>query len=135
MINFGKYTIADAVTHHFDEEQDWYWKINPVTAGHELEMAKFIAHRRIVQTPEGRQELPPTSMEIAFREVALTFGGTNIPKDMEKPVEDGGEPILQESASVTEIETVLRQFPKAMFMEIWRAIGQAYPSWGPADPN
>jgi hypothetical protein len=134
-MNFGKYSIMSGVQHFFEEEPEWYWKINPVTAGMELDMSKFLAHRRIVNSSGQRVELPPTSMEIAFREIALTFGGTNIPKETDKPVEDGGEPLLKDGASVEEIEAVLRHFPSTMLMEIWRAVGESYPNWGPASPN
>jgi hypothetical protein len=134
-MQFGKYAIADDVTHYFEKEQDWYWKVKAVTTGMELAMSKFLNHRRLISTPEGRAELPPTSMEIAFREVALTFGGTNIPEDTNNPVEDGGVAFIQDDASVEEIEKKLAQIPRDMFSEIWDAVGEAYPYWGPADPN
>ena len=134
-MKFGKYAIADDVTHHFEKEEQWYWKVRAVTTGMELDMSKFLNHRRLISTPEGRAELPPTSMEIAFREVALTFGGTNIPQDMNKPVEDGGAPFVKEDASVDEVEAALARIPRDMFYEIWAAVGEAYPYWGPADPN
>jgi hypothetical protein len=88
-MQFGKYAIADDVTHDFEKEPQWHWKVRAVTTGMELAMSKFLNHRRLISTPEGRAELPPTSMEIAFREVALTFGGTNIPL-LEKPIPIGG---------------------------------------------
>ena len=134
-MQFGKYAIADDVTHHFEKEPDWYWKVHAVTSGMELAMSKFLNHRRLISTPEGRAELPPTSMEIAFREVALTFGGTNIPQDMNKSVEDGGAPLVPDNASVEQVETKLATIPRDMFYEIWSAVGEAYPYWGPADPN
>ena len=134
-MQFGKYAIADDITHHFKEEPKWYWKVKAVTTGMELSMSKFLNHRRLISTPEGRAELPPTSMEIAFREVALTFGGTNIPQDPNKPIEDGGAPFIKEDATVEEIEAAIAKLPRAMFTEIWEAVGEAYPYWGPADPN
>lgn len=134
-MKFGKYAIADDVTHHFEKEPDWYWKVKAVTSGMELSMSKFLNHRRLISTPEGRAELPPTSMEIAFREVALTFGGTNIPLDMNKTIEDGGAPLIEVDASVEQVENTLAMVPRDMFYEIWSAVGEAYPYWGPADPN
>jgi len=134
-MSFGKYAIAVATTHHFEQEPEWWWKIKPVTTGMELEMSKFLSHKRLILTPEGRLELPPTSMEIAFREVALTFAGTNIPLDENKSIEDGGEPFIQEGASVEEVEKALEDMPRDMFYEVWGAVGDSYPYWGPADPN
>lgn len=134
-MKFGKYAIADDITHYFDKEPEWYWKVQAVTTGMELAMSKFLNHRRLISTPEGRAELPPTSMEIAFREVALTFGGTNIPADVNISIEDGGAPFIDENATVEQIEAKLAQIPRDMFSEIWDAVGEAYPYWGPADPN
>ena len=134
-MQFGKYAIADDLTHNFEKEPQWWWKVRAVTTGMELAMSKFLNHRRLISTPEGRAELPPTSMEIAFREVALTFGGTNIPLDENKPVEDGGAPFIEKDATVEQVEQKLTQIPHDMFSEIWEAIGQSYPYWGPADPK
>lgn len=135
MSNFGKYGFVGATKHYFDQEPNWFWTIKPVTAGMELENSKFLAHRRLVAGPDGRTELPPTAMEVAFNEIALCFGSTNIPKDENKPVEDGGEPIIPEGASVDEIKQILSTFPRPLLMEIWRMIGNVYPYWGPNDPN
>ena len=134
-MNFGKYAIAGELNHTFEMEPDWWWKIKPITSGIELEMSIFLNHNRIVSTREGRKEQPPTNMEIAFREVALSFGGTNIPADGNQPVQDGGTAFITPDQSVEEIEKALRAMPRDMFMEIWKAVGEAYPYWGPADPN
>lgn len=134
-MSFGKYAIATASTHTFEEEPDWWWKIKPVTTGMELEMSKFLNHKRLISTAEGRVELPPTHFEIAMREVALSYGGTNIPIDENNPVENGGEPFISEDASVEAIEAALADLPRDMFYEIWSAVGEAYPYWGPVDPN
>ena len=128
-ISFGKYAILDSVTHNFEQEPDLYWTIKPVTSGLELERSKFMLHNRVIETLDGvRREMPPSWLEIAHREIALTFGGTNI------SFEDG-TPVLEPTARPTEVETVLRQLPPDMVLEIWKAIGQAYPKWGPSDPN
>ena len=132
---FGKYAFADSITHVLEKEPELWWKIKPVTSGMELEMSRFLVQKRVITNREGRVEMPPTSLEIGFREVAATFDGTNIPLDAEKPVVDGGEPLLKASASVDEVELMLRKFPRTLFMELWRAVGEAYPYWGPADPN
>ena len=135
MSKFGKYSIIDSTEYQFKEEPDWTWVVKPVTSGMELEMAKFMAHNRIVIIQGERHEQPPTPLEVAFREIALTFESTTIPIDMDKPVSDGGKPILKDGASTTQVEQVLNQFPREMLMEVWRAVGQTYPYWGPADPN
>ena len=97
-MKFGKYAILDEITHKFEQEPNWWWKIKPPTSGDELNMSKFFVQERVVKGVDGTvKEYPPTSLEIAYREIALTFGGTNIPADIEKPVEEGGKPVLKKS--------------------------------------
>jgi len=131
--NFGKYAIIDPVVFHFEKEPDWWWKINPPTAGDELAMSKFMFVGRAITGPDGvRREYPATVEEVAFREIALTFGGTNIPMDDNKPVEQGGEPFIKVGTSVEDIEYALAKMPTDMIFEIWTAIGNAVPGWGPS---
>jgi hypothetical protein len=126
---FGNYAIVDPITHYFDQEPDLFWKIKPVSSGLELERSKFMLHNRVIEGPDGiRREMPPSWMEVAYREIALTFGGTNIPNEE-------GEPVLSDNATVAQVETLLREMPQAMVMEIWKKIGASYPKWGPIDPN
>ena len=128
-INFGKYAIIDAITHYFEQEPELYWRIKPVTSGLELERSKFMLHNRVIETADGvRREMPPSWMEVAYREIALTFGGTNIKNRK-------GELALADTASVAKVERFLAAMPQTMVMEIWKAIGAVYPKWGPADPN
>jgi hypothetical protein len=134
-MKFGKYAIFDEVKHDFKEEPEWYWKIKPPTSGDELAMSKFMVNHRIETGPDGvRREYPPTHTEICHREIALTFAGTNIPLD-EKPVEEGGDPILKPSDAIETIEAMLRKMPHPMVMEIWDAIAEAVPGWGPMRPK
>jgi len=129
MTNFGKYGILGDTVYNFDQEPDWYWKIAPITSGHELEMAKFLASVKHITLPDGsRQEQFPTAMEVAMREVSLSFAGTNIP-------DEEGNPIIPDGASIEVVEEKLKLFPSELFMEIWTAVGQSYPRWGPVDPN
>ncbi len=136
--DFGKYAIIDKVEHHFDKEPDWYWNIKPPTSGDELAMSKFLVQNRTEVDQYGvRREFPPTYTEIAYREIALCFGGTNIPKGGKdgKSVEEGGDPILSDGARIEQIEAILRKMPHAMVMEIWGAIADSVPGWGPQRPK
>ena len=127
-VDFGEYAIVDPIEYQFKKAPEKWWRIKPVTSGMELDRAKYMMHNRVVETFDGvRHEQPPTAMEVAYREIALTFGGTNIMLD------DG--PILEEDAAPLEVENVLRTFPQEMVNEIWIEIGRNFPKWGPADPN
>lgn len=125
-INFGEYAIATPVEHYFEKQPDKYWRVKPVTSGMELERSKFIAHNRIIEMPFGeRVEMPATTLEIVYREIALTFGGTNL-------AYEDGDPFIDEEASIEGIEASLREMPSEMVREIWKAVGKANPGWGPA---
>ena len=129
--NFGKYAVVDPIEYHFEKMPEWIWKIKPPTSGDELKMQKFMAYNRYEVGADGvRREFPPTTMEVCHRELSLTFAGTNIPSDVEKPVEEGGEPVLKAAASLETIENTLRQMPPEMVMELWGALGEAVPGWG-----
>jgi hypothetical protein len=140
-INFGKYAVVTPIEHRFEQEPDWFWKIKPVSSGDELEMQKFLWQRRVQVTNGVREEIPPVNMEIIYREIALSFAGTNIPKttiendEVVVVTDTKGEvvPILYSNANVGQIEAVLKQMPTAMIMEVWKAVGEANPTWGPGD--
>ena len=107
-----------------------YWKIATVTSGKELERSKFMLHNRVIETRDGvRRELPPSWLEVAYREIALTFGGTNM-KDR------SGEP---RAALTTPVSCRSRHSSqgcrKTWFWKSGKLSGKAYPKWGPADPN
>jgi hypothetical protein len=128
-MKFGKYAIVDNLVHTFEKETDWTWTIKPPTSGDELEMSRFMYQNRATTDIIGvRREAPPTALEIAHREIALTFGETNIPGDDETP-------ILKPGASVIEIEKVLKSMPNDLVMEIWKAVGDATIVWGPVKPK
>jgi len=125
------YSIIDSTKHYLEKNPDFYWEILPATALHEMAMQKFLLQNRALITPDGvKREYPPTVIEVALREIALVFGETNIPADPEKPVAEGGEPILPKGASVEKIEALLMQFPTDLIDELWFAITKANPDWG-----
>lgn len=124
MFDFGPYAILDNVTHHFEKKPEWTWTFKPVTSRDEYQMAKFMReHSRIV---DGRF-VPPDWITIAWRELAVTFGGTTIPGP-------DGNPILHPDATVEQVEEVLKEMPLPMLKELWTALGEVNPTWGPAKP-
>lgn len=136
--SFGDYSIIGSVTHTFQKAPQWWWKIKPVTSGDELEITNFIYRNRDIEDANGKvRYIPPANLEIAHREIAILFDGTNIPEDPDRPVEEGGKPIIEAGWPDEKIEQVLRQMPAAMVLEIWKAIGDANPEgrWGPDLPK
>lgn len=127
-MNFGKYSIVESLEHHFELEPEWYWRVRPATSGDDLAMAKYyVDNTRFVVIDGKRVEQPPLWMEVMYREIAMLFDGTNIPKDPKKP----SVPVLDKKASVVDVEAVLRTMPEKMVEEIWVALGEVNPFWGP----
>ncbi|OHD20492.1 MAG: hypothetical protein A2Y38_06810 [Spirochaetes bacterium GWB1_59_5] len=130
-VNFGAYAILEPVKYQFAKMPEWYWVIEPPTSRDELQMAKFYNAPQITIGPAGTSRPGlPTWIETAHREIALTFGGTNIPL-ADVAVEDGGEPLVKVGMSVDEIEAILGAMPQEIVSEIWAAIGAIVPTWGP----
>ena len=131
MQKFGNYAIIDPVKHSFEREPDWWWMIKPPTAKDELAVARILSTDRTRMGADGtRENLMPTTLEIAMREVAVTFAGTNIPTS-----ESDATPILPRDASWEKVEEFLRDMPREMLLELWHAVGDAVPGWGPAKPR
>ena len=131
MSNFGKYAVVTDVRHEFKLEPGWWWMIKPPTAQDEMEVSKLLATDRSRMEFDGTQiRQMPTTLEIAIREIAVTFGGTNIPAS-----ETDSTPVLKKDASWAEVEELLKQMPRALVLELWDAVGEAVPGWGPAKPR
>ena len=136
-MKFGQYAILTPVEYTFKNEPDWNWTFKPPTAKHELELQAFIAHGRTI-TVGGRTETHPiTPMEAIVEQLALTFGGTTIPafemRDGEWVALD--RPVLKADASKSEIKRVLGEMPTDMVYELWDALGENIPNWGPLNKN
>ena len=127
--DFGEYAVEGPYEYHFARYPEKYWNILPVSSGHEVARAKFLMYNRIAETADGtRFEQPPVAREIAHREIALLFGGTNM-------TTKGGESVLPASPPLSAIEFLLDKMPPDMVNEIWVEIGRLYPKWGPSDPK
>jgi hypothetical protein len=131
MAKFGKYAILDGVKHEFVKEPTWYWLIKPPDGGAELAVSRVLTTDRIRVEPDGtRVSILPTTLEVAIKECAVTFGGTNIPTS-----ETDTTPVLKADAKVEEVEALLKTMPREMILELWNAVGDACPGWGPAKPR
>jgi hypothetical protein len=128
-MKFGQYAILQPVEHRFEREPDWYWKIKPVTTGDEVALSQFLSAERTAILPDGSRTVKRiANIEIALREIALTFAGTNI-------TDESGKLILEQGATIEQIEAALRTMPNEMVNELWTAVGDAIPTWGPVKPK
>ena len=133
---FGSYAIIDAVRHYFKDEPEYWWDINPPTTADELALTRYMNTGKATIRPDGGMETEgaPSWLDILLYEIALLFGGTNIPADPESPVEDGGEPVISTKAKTETIQRKLGEFPMEMIAEIGDAMADAVPGWGPKNP-
>mgnify|MGYP001056892004 CR=1 FL=1 len=132
-MKFGKYAVVQPVTYTFKEEPDWTWTFKPPTAKDELELQAFVTQGRTI-TENGRTETRPvTPMEMTFEELALTFGSTTIPEYKQENGEwvATDKPILKDNASPAAVKKVLSEMPTEMVLELWQALGEHVPNWGP----
>ncbi|HMN11157.1 MAG TPA: hypothetical protein PKD55_02385 [Bellilinea sp.] len=113
-MNFGLYAVIDNATHHFEKMPEWTWTFKPTSSADELALEKFIRAQ------------DRAWLEIAWRELALAFGGTTIPTSETDPT-----PILHPDARMEEVEAKLKLMPLPMVVELWKALGKANPLWGP----
>ncbi len=128
-MKFGNYAILTPIVHTFEKEPSWSWTIKPITTREELLMAQFLNSERVAVLPDGaRVGRPATNHDVMIEEVALSFGGTTIP-------DESGSPILKIGASLDEVKALLLAMPVEMVRELWEAVGEAVPGWGPAKPK
>lgn len=128
-INFGDYAIADSITYYLKKMPGTWWKFKPVTSGMELDRSKFMIHNRVITTSDGIQyDQPPTSLEIAYRELALTFDGSSLQRE-------NGEQAIPIGSSIERIEALLRAFPQELIIELWVELGRHFPKWGASSPE
>lgn len=116
MVDFGKYAVIDPVTYNFQDEPDFWWKIKPITSADEMDLQRWRLQRN-------KANNPITWIEGAIREISLCAHSTNLPG---AGLEDGG--------SVSQFEELIKQMPPSMLGEIWVAVGEANPLWGPPRP-
>jgi hypothetical protein len=125
-MKFGQYSILSKAVHKLEKEPEWEWRFKPTNSQDELDLFAFMdANGRTIDVGDGKtMTLPPEWIVIAWRELALSFGGTTIP-------DEEGNLILDDDASIEEIEAVLKQMPVELVAELWKALGEANPLWGP----
>jgi hypothetical protein len=119
-MNLGKYAIVNASEYHLKEEPEMYWTFVPISSEQELELAQFLT--KYFAVPAGDQTVYDWLM-IAWRELAMTFGGTNI-------TEDDGKIILEKSSDIPTREIVLKKLPMKLVAELWTALGEINPLLG-----
>jgi hypothetical protein len=116
MAKFGKYAILSNSRHVMEKEPEWWWDFRPTTSRDELELLRFLEN-----TPDA------SWIDVAWKELSLSFGGTNI-------TDENGQPILPPDATPDQVMGVLKEMPLEMVVEIWKALGEVHPLWGPKLP-
>ena len=124
IVDWGKYAITEPVEYTLKNKPEWVSNIKPHTSGDELEMAKFLNRVKFFVGAEGMsRDEAPTWIEIAHRELALTFVSTTI-------VDVNDKPVLKDNASLSDVEKFLKLVPHKIVLELWEALADAVPGWG-----
>jgi hypothetical protein len=133
---FGSYAVIENVRFNFADESEYWWEIKPPTAGDELALTRYMNTGKAIYNADGGMETEgsPSWLDILFYEIALLFGGTNIPADPDKPVSDDGKPFISENSATSVIEAKLKTMPMEMIAEIADKIAEHVPGWGPKNP-
>ena len=133
---FGSYAIIENVRFSFADESEYWWEIKPPTTGDELALTRFMNTGKAIYKPDGGMETEgsPSWLDVLVYEIALLFGGTNIPADADKPVSDDGKPFISPKSSMSTIEAKLHTMPMDMLAEIADQIAKYIPGWGPKNP-
>lgn len=116
-MDFGKYAVIDNVTYNFEKEPELWWKFRPATVADEMEMQRWISNG-------SKQNIQPTWVDVAYKQIAMVSVATNIP--------GAG---LEEGGSAIQFEELLKSAPIEMFGELWAALGDVNPLWGPPRPR
>ena len=142
---FSTYAVLTASEYHFKKEPKLLWRFRPAASRDELAMTTFATLEGNFPGPNGDTVVRyPNIIEIAWRELAILFAGSNIPmseispEDLEKCAtqEEADKliaalPCLPDNATVPQVEALLASMPHAMITEAWAALGDANPGWGP----
>lgn len=133
---FGSYAVITNIRFDFADESEYWWEIKPPTAGDELALTRYMNTGKSIYTADGGVETEgsPSWLDILFYEIALLFGGTNIPADANKSVSDDGKPFISTKSTTAVIEAKLQSMPMEMISEIADQIAEHVPGWGPKNP-
>jgi hypothetical protein len=126
---FEKYAVIDCHKHVFKEEPDLYWLIKPPTIADEISLSRFYQEGRIRMIDNQRIVFPWSNIEIACHQLALLFGGTNITK------EGTDQLVLPDNSRAETVEKYLGSLPTSVVKELWEALGEAVPGWGPGETD
>lgn len=128
-MNFGQYSVIDTPKYYLDKEPTWYWAFRPITSEDDLRLHRFVGEKN------------RTWLEVAWMELALAFGGTNIPAEEGVPILgddliiDPSDPEAKVTEKIETVTSVLQAMPTQMVSELWSALGRANPLLGPVLPS
>lgn len=104
-------------------DHTYFWRIKAPTFADERKLAALFGKRPV-----------NTTWEIAADELALTFGGTNLPHGSSPTFDPNGEgfvPALKVGDDAETIKNFLNTIPTEVVRQIWEKIKEVAPNWGP----
>ena len=142
---FSNYAGNSPVEYHFKRDPGLKWYIKYATAHDEHAMMIFATSAGIFIGTNGQPVTRyPNIVEIAWREIAILFAGTNIPaQEIDQDLLDAcatqeevdklvtALPRLSNNATIDQVEALIGSMPQVMVVELWKALGEINPGWGP----
>lgn len=122
-IQFGQYAILDNVRYHLEREPEMWWEFKPPTAREEVAINRFTQGGSVKTSMAGIERKIVTDAEIAAEELALTFADSNFE-------DENGKALFQPGMKLDALKALIETFPRELFFELWRALGDACPGWG-----
>ena len=122
---FDKYAVIEPYKHTFEKEPEFYWLIKPPTIKEEIALSRFYQEGRVRMFDAQRVVYPWSNIEIAIRQLALLFAGTNITKDGSE------ELVLTDKADLNAVEKYLGSLPTPAVQELWKASWRKCSRLGP----
>lgn len=122
-VQFGQYAILDNVRYHLEKEPEMWWEFKPPTAREEVAINRFTQGGSVKTSMAGIERKIVTDAEIALEELSLTFADSNFE-------DENGKALFQPDMKIDALKALIATFPRELFFELWRALGDAAPGWG-----
>lgn len=125
---WGDYIILTNTRHTLAQLPEFYWDIAPVTSRDEINAERELQKRtKFEPDPAGGPPffIPPVQTDVAVVEIAASFAGCKMPGSV------GGIAPPSKGASFADVLTYVEDLPYSVVQELWKAVGEVNPTWGP----
>ncbi len=133
-MNLSKYAMLGEAKYPLKLEPELYWTFKPVSGAMQIELAKWLQDNAETITDEKgvTYQVPPYWVSAMIQELTLSFAGSNILLSEELTGEKA-VPMFPEGMPIEEVGKAIALLPMPLLIELWVALKERNPQWGPAD--